>query len=504
MILKMLPFEEIVRSRGSGANGLPQSEWVTDGRYAVIGQGSEFIEGRTNRQDLLVTPSPSIVLYGGHTRRAKYVDFPFVPGPNVKILEAKDKSILDHRYLFYFLSQLHIDSRGYADHFPQVKRSEIPYQQLNDQIRIAHLLGKVEGLITQRKQHLEQPDELLKSVFLEMFGDPVRNEKGWDKPALRAFGKISTGNTPPRNDPANYDTPHIEWIKTDNIDANAVYVTAAREQLSETGAKRTRAVSAGALLVACIAGSLESIGRAALTDRKVAFNQQINAIQPAADVAPLFLYCLFKLSRQYIQSQASKGMKKILTKGDFEQITMIKPPFDQQQQFAAIAEKIEHSKASYRQSLNNLETLYAALSQQAFKGELDLSGIPLPAIEVNPNPIEEGAAVSAELDVPTAFAFPDLGLPIEALADEAGLLQLLLPWLEHCHTHLGAQPFVAQDFLDAAQSRLVAIYPDGELELGMAAYEHIKRWVFESLGANRLEQSFDQASKRITLKAAHA
>lgn len=378
MILKMLPFEEVVRSRGSGTQGLPQSEWITDGQYAVIGQGSEFIEGRTNRQDLLVRPSPSIVLYGGHTRRAKYVDFPFVPGPNVKILEAKDKSILDNKYLFYFLSQLHIDSRGYADHFPQVKRSKIPYQQIDDQIRIAHLLGKVENLIARRKQQLAQLDALLKSVFLKMFGDPVRNEKGWDKPALRAFGKISTGNTPPRNDPSNYDTSHIEWIKTDNIDADAVYVTAASEHLSETGAKRCRTVSAGALLVACIAGSLESIGRAALTDRKVAFNQQINAIQPAADVAPLFLYGLFKLTRRYIQSQASKGMKKILTKGDFEQITMIKPPFDRQQQFALIAERIERTKASHRHTLTDLETLYAALSQSAFKGELNLSRIPLP------------------------------------------------------------------------------------------------------------------------------
>lgn len=51
----------------------------------------------------------------------------------------------------------------------------------DDQIRIAHLLGKVEGLIAQRKQNLQQLDDLPKSVFLEMFGDPVRNEMGWDK-----------------------------------------------------------------------------------------------------------------------------------------------------------------------------------------------------------------------------------------------------------------------------------------------------------------------------------
>ena len=222
---------------------------------------------------------------------------------------------------------------------------EIPFPPLDDQIRIAHLLGKVEGLIAQRKQHLQQLDDLLKSVFLEMFGDPVRNEKGWDKPELKAFGRISTGNTPPRNEPANYDGSFIEWIKTDNITGDAAFVTPATEYLSEVGAKRARTVTNGALLVACIAGSVESIGRAALTDRTVSFNQQINAIQPGKDVNSLYLYGLFKLSRAYIQSHATKGMKKILTKGDFEKITMIKPPLEIQNQFAAIVEKVEALKS---------------------------------------------------------------------------------------------------------------------------------------------------------------
>jgi type I restriction enzyme S subunit len=255
---------------------------------------------------------------------------------------------------------------------PAVENFEIRLPPLEDQIRIAHLLGKVEALIAQRKQHLQQLDDLLKSVFLEMFGDPVRNEKGWDKPELKAFGKISTGNTPPRNEPANYDGDFIEWIKTDNITGDAVFVTSSTEHLSELGTKKARTVTNGALLVACIAGSVESIGRAALTDRTVSFNQQINAIQPANDVNPLYLYGLFKLSRTYIQSHATKGMKKILTKGDFEKITMIKPPFELQKQFALIVEKIEGIKARLRQSLAELESLYGSLSQQAFNGDLNV------------------------------------------------------------------------------------------------------------------------------------
>ena len=73
---------------------------------------------------------------------------------------------------------------------------EIPFPPLDDQIRIAHVLGKVEGLIARRKQQMQQLDNLLKSVFLEMFGDPVRNEKGWDiQPCEKAVLDISSGTS---------------------------------------------------------------------------------------------------------------------------------------------------------------------------------------------------------------------------------------------------------------------------------------------------------------------
>lgn len=329
---------------------------------------------------------PGCLVFGtGGKASAHFTITPFSTSTDCITIKPKPSIKVDAGYVFqYFKGNMHVLENGFKGaglkHISKAYLSDlkIPHpEEVDDQIRIAHLLGKVEGLIAQRKQHLQQLDDLLKSLFLEMFGDPIRNEKGWNKPQLKAFGKISTGNTPPRIDPANYDNDFIEWIKTNNITDDAVFVTPSAEHLSEAGARLGRTVSRGALLVACIAGSVESIGRVALTDRTVTFNQQINAIQPAADVNPFYLYGLFKLSRAYIQSHATKGMKKILTKGDFEKITMIKPPFNLQNQFATIVEKVEDIKSRYQQSLIELETLYGALSQQAFKGELDLSRVPL-------------------------------------------------------------------------------------------------------------------------------
>lgn len=415
------------------------------------------------------------------------------------------------KYLYFFLKsqrqKMLADAFGGAQpHINQkyIKDFKIPLPPLDDQMRIAHVLDKVEGLIAQRKQHLQRLDDLLKSVFLEMFGDPVRDEKGWDKPELKAFGKISTGNTPPRNEPANYDGDFIEWIKTDNITGDAVFVTPATEYLSEIGARKARAVTNGALLVACIAGSVESIGRAALTDRTVSFNQQINAIQPGKDINPLYLYGLFKLSRAYIQSHATKGMKKILTKGDFEKITMIKPPVEVQNQFAAIVEKVESIKSRYQQSLSDFEALYGALSQQAFKGELDLSLVPIPGKQA-----EEERAVAPEpehspFEQVVAISLPDTDNLSAALESAEARKGVIAQWLEAYCSQLGRTPFSVQHFMAAAQTRLAELHPDNDFALGANDYEHIKVWVFEALAAGTLKQAFDDSGNRIELKAMQA
>lgn len=254
-------------------------------------------------------------------------------------------------------------------------------KDIDDQKRIAKVLSQCEALIQKRKESIDLLDELLKSTFLEMFGDSALNSKHWEKVPLKQFGEIITGNTPPRSNPENYSSNYIEWIKTDNIKEDNIYITTPSEYLSETGLQYARTVSNGALLVACIAGSIDSIGRAALTNRGVSFNQQINAIQPNRDIEPIFLYWLFKVSRKYIQSHATKGMKKILTKREFEKIQMIKPPFELQTQFSIIANKIIPIKSYFQDSLKELENLYGSISQRAFKGELDLSKVDISDME---------------------------------------------------------------------------------------------------------------------------
>lgn len=343
-----LPFDAAVHSRGSGTQGLPQ------------------VEGWTDRDDLVLKPQNGLVLYGGHTRRAKFVDFSFVPGPNVKIL--KPSPSLDAKFLFHFLNQVKVESKGYADHFPEIRRLEVPIPVLSEQRRIAAILDKADALRTNRREALEQLDRLARAIFVETFGDPVTNSKSWPTAKIMDLGSVVTGNTPSRADASNYGDA-IEWIKSDNINTPHYYITKASEGLSENGKRVGRTAPPNSILVTCIAGSPDCIGNSAMTDREVAFNQQINAFIPRVG-NPHFHYAQLVVGKKLIQRASTNGMKGMVSKGKFEQIEVPLPPEQLQDGFAERALAVVAMTNIHTQSVDQLNALFASLQHRAFRGEL--------------------------------------------------------------------------------------------------------------------------------------
>ena len=240
---------------------------------------------------------------------------------------------------------------------------------LPTQKKIVAILEKAEKLKGWRKDADELTDELLKSTFLEMFGDPVKNPKDWEKKKLKEFGEVKTGNTPSRKNPEYYGD-YIEWIKSDNINTPHTYLTKSEEMLSEEGAKIGRIAPKGSVLVTCIAGSLSCIGNIGIADRDVGFNQQINAIIPNKEVNKLFLYHLILITKNYIQNYSTKSMKGMLSKSTFESIDYIFPPTPIQNEFGVFVKKIGFVKKNQNESKEQIDNLFNSLMQKAFKGEL--------------------------------------------------------------------------------------------------------------------------------------
>ena len=241
----------------------------------------------------------------------------------------------------------------------------ISVPDLEQQTAFVEQMDAVRNMIVYRKEQLKKLDELVKSRFIEMFGDPVTNPKGWDKRKLSNECDIVTGNTPSRKNPEYYGD-YIEWIKSDNINTPNATLTRADEYLSQSGLEVGRYVDAGAILMTCIAGSIGCIGNVAIADRKVSFNQQINGIIPKANNT-WFMYVLFELTKKEIQSSINMALKGILSKGQLSEMEFIFPPIDLQNEFATFVEQTDKLKFEVKEALEKLETLKKSLMQQYFE-----------------------------------------------------------------------------------------------------------------------------------------
>jgi type I restriction enzyme S subunit len=250
-----------------------------------------------------------------------------------------------------------------------LSRITVLLPSLPEQRRIAAILDKADSVRQKRDQALVMADGFLKAAFLERFGDPQANRLGLPKAPIKELGTVITGNTPPRSNPKNYGHT-IEWIKSDNINTPEHILTRADEYLSELGKSIGRIAPAGSTLVTCIAGSPGVIGNAALADREVAFNQQINAVVPHRETDSYFLYCQFLVGKTLVQTHSTNSMKGMVSKGKFQEIRFLKPGRDEQREFGRIFERALSSRDRIRDDLIDSHTLFASLSARAFRGEL--------------------------------------------------------------------------------------------------------------------------------------
>ena len=293
---------------------------------------------------------------------------------NAMALDALDKAKADLRFVTRALESADFSTviTGVAQ--PQITRQtlsrlQIPLPPLAEQKRIAAILDAADALRAKRRETLAQLDTLLQSTFLDMFGDPVTNPKGWALVKLGDCGAVITGNTPSRKRPEYYGDK-IEWIKSDNINNPSFIITTAEESLSEKGVKVARIAPKGSILVTCIAGSPSCIGNAAVTNRKVAFNQQINAFVPSENVVAWYVFGVFFTGKNLIQKASTNSMKGMVSKSAFSGIQIPLPPLPLQRRFAAIVESVEQQKTRLRAHLAELDTLFASLQDRAFKGAL--------------------------------------------------------------------------------------------------------------------------------------
>mgnify|MGYP000315298758 CR=1 FL=1 len=239
---------------------------------------------------------------------------------------------------------------------------EIP--NISEQNKIAQTLYKVEQLVNFRKQQLAKLDELVKARFVEMFGDPVRNEKGWNTYALAEMcDGIGDGlhGTPEYDENGEYP-----FINGNNLIDGVIQINASTKKVNKkTYEKHYIKISQNAILLS-INGTLGKI--AFYNGEQVMLGKSACYCNLKDEVNRIFVYKIMKTDAfaGYLEDNSTKSTIKNVGLKAIREYRLIAPPLSLQNQFAVFAEYVDQQKQTVRQSLEKLELMKKALMQEYF------------------------------------------------------------------------------------------------------------------------------------------
>lgn len=349
-------FDEIFEDCTKLGTKIKTDGYHSNGKHPIIDQGQEMVAGFTDLEDGLLDAVPAIV-FGDHTRIIKYVDCPFFLGADgVKVLRSKVPNA-NYRYLYYALKNAKIPNTGYNRHYKWLKELEIEYPPIDQQVKTVKVLDKVESIIYNRQNQLQKLDELVKARFVELFGNPVINNKGWNVSDLGQLTiKIGSGATPKGGKEA-YQTDGISLIRSMNVH-NGKFEYKELAHISDEQAARLEnvAVEKNDVLLN-ITGA--SVARSCVVPTNVLparVNQHVCIIRCKDSIMPDFINSLL-IDDNYqdlLWSIAGSGAtREAITKQQVESLQIILPPISKQEEFSKFINRVDKSKA--------VEGLYSSL-----------------------------------------------------------------------------------------------------------------------------------------------
>ena len=363
----MASFDEVLKDCTKLGTKIPTSEYLESGKYPIIDQGQNDIAGYYDSDDGLFEDVPTIV-FGDHTRVVKYVDKPcFLGADGVKLLCPLDKDI-NCKYLFYQLSCADIPNTGYNRHFKWVKALDFKIPSSDEQNHVVEVLDKVTELISLRKQQLFKLDELVKARFVEMFGTYPKNENGFPVAVISDVANVSVGVV---IKPAQYYVTEecgIKAFRSLNIgemyikDIDWVYFSTEgnesnkKSQLHENDLLIVRSGAPG---TSCVV-TKEFEGCNAV--------DVIIAHPNLSKVNPWYLcaYINYPHGKKQIEEGTGGAAQQHFNVGKCNNLKVLLPPLEPQNQFAAFVERVNQQKQTVQQSLEKLELMKKALMQEYF------------------------------------------------------------------------------------------------------------------------------------------
>lgn len=281
-----------------------------------------------------------------------------------------------NKYLFYFLrlKKDYLNSLGRGATFKEISKSivesiKIPLPPLSIQLAIVSELDKINELIRLKKEQLKDFDNLAQSLFYEMFGDPMENEKGWEVKKLNEIVSdncsISYGIVQPGDGVEN----GVPVVRPVDMTKTFVSRKGLKNTTKEISDSYKRTILKGNEILMCVRGTTGLISMATPELQGCNVTRGIAPIEcgPTCDKWFVFYQILNPAIQHHIAEYTRGIALKQINMKDVRDIPLCLPPLSLQRLFAQRIEQIEREKSEVQKSIQDLETLLASRMQYWFE-----------------------------------------------------------------------------------------------------------------------------------------
>ncbi|MCG9638451.1 restriction endonuclease subunit S [Vibrio sp. Isolate34] len=358
--------------------------WIKTGdlHKVRIQQASEYItQLGLDKSSAKLFPKDTVLLamYGATIGACSILDIEAATNQACAAFVPNEK--VDTNYLYYFLKSKKNDfiRDGVGGAQPNIsatylKTVDFPFPSLETQKQIAVVLEKADQLRKDCQQMEQELNSLAQSVFIDMFGDPVMNPKGFEVTKLKDLVSVLSGATPSKSNDSFW-IGDVPWVSPKDMKVPELYD--AIDHVNEITFTETnlKSIPLNSILIVVRGMILAHTVPLAITRKKLAINQDIKALTVKSEsITSEFLLAALSSMHTHllgIISTAAHGTKRI-DMADLLNIRVIVPSLKSQEEYTKAITVIRELLANQKAEVALHESNFKALMQKAFKGELNL------------------------------------------------------------------------------------------------------------------------------------
>jgi len=309
-------------------------------------------------------PVGRVCLFRGHALQHSFGNF---------IARLRPKPDILSEFLFYFLWHFH--AKGRTSHYQKqttgIRNLEtkrfltigVPVPPLPEQRRIVDLLSRAEGIVHLRREAEKKAAELIPALFLDMFGDPATNPKGWAVANFGDVGVLDRGKSRhrPRDAAALYGGPY-PFIQTGDVANSGGRITQHTATYSEAGLTQSKLWKAGTLCITIAA----NIAKTGVLTFDACFPDSVVGFLPDSSVRTNFVQAWLAFLQPTLETNAPQAAQKNINLEILRNLPMIVPPLDLQTEFENQCELVFGIQSQQSTATAKAQATFDALLAQTF------------------------------------------------------------------------------------------------------------------------------------------